>query len=156
MTETIAILVLDQDDPLTAKRVTEAIDEYQSVVIPCSSPEAILFTIQHKTVDVVILNLQQPFEKAFRLLSAIKATATQVEVIFVSRFDDETLWIWMEAIQRGAYEFLPKPLDLRELKRILIEVTERHHPLKLRKLPAAESIKELTSRAHKGKAFASF
>ena len=156
MSETIAILVLDQDDPLTAKRVTEAIDDYQSVVIPCSSPEAILFTIQHKTVDVVILSLQQPFEKAFHLLSAIKATAAQVEVIFVSRFDDETLWIWTEAIRRGAYEFLPKPLDLRELKRILIQVTEHHHPLKLRKLPPAASIKDLTPKAHKRKAFSSF
>src|SRR5437870_12716469 len=108
MTETIAILVLDQDDPLTAKRVTEAIDEYQSVVIPCSSPKAILFTIQHKAVDVVILNHQQPFEKAIRLHAAIKATTTHGEVSVDSRFDDDTLWIRMQLIQRGAYEFLPK------------------------------------------------
>ena len=85
----ISILVWDQDDALTVKRVTEAIEEYQSLVIPCSSAEALLFAIQHKTVDLVILNLQKPFEKAFHLLSQIRTKAPQVEVIFVSRFDDE-------------------------------------------------------------------
>ena len=101
MSETIAILVLDQDDPLTAKRVTEAIDDYQSVVIPCSSAKAIVFTIQHKTVDVVILSLQEPFENAFDLLSEIKTKAPQVEVIFVSPFND-VIAIFVMADQVGA------------------------------------------------------
>ena len=141
MEQVVSILVWDQDDPLTVKRVADAIDEYQSVVVPCASPEAIVFTIQHKSVDVVILSLQRPFEKTFELLSKIRTKAPQVEVIFVSPFNDETLPVWIEAIQRGAYEFLPKPLDLAELNRILVQATEKHHPLKLRKLPPAESVK---------------
>ena len=149
MQQNISILVLDQEDPLTAKKVTEAIEEYQSLVIPCSSAEAILFTIQHKTVDVVILNLQKPFENAFHLLSEIKAKAPHTEVIFVSKFDNEALWVWMEVIQHGAYEFLPKPLDLPELKRILVQATEKHHPVTLRKRPPADSVKDLTAKARK-------
>src|SRR5216117_2213101 len=140
MEQALSILVWDQDDPLTVKKVTEAIQEYQSVVIPCSSARAIVFTIQHKNVDVVILSLQEPFGNAFELLSEIKAKSPQVEVIFVSPFNDETLPVWMETIQRGAYEFLPKPLDLPELNRILVRATEKHHPVKLRKLPPAESV----------------
>jgi DNA-binding NtrC family response regulator len=154
MEQAVSILVLlwDLNDPLTIKRATEAIEGYQSVVIPCSSAEAILFTIQHRSVDVAILSLQKPFKEAFHLLSEIKTKASQVEVIFVSEFDDETRWIWMEAIQCGAYEFLPKPLDLSELQRILVEATEKHHPVKLRKRPPAQSLKDLTLAAHKGKA----
>lgn len=151
MQETVSILVWDQDDPLTVKRVTEAIEEYQSTVVPCSSPKAVLFTLQHKTVDVVILNLQKPFGNAFDLLSEIKTKAPNVEAIFVSPFDDETRWVWIEAIQRGAYEFLPKPLDLAELKRILVHATEKHHPVKLRKRPPAESLKDLPTKARKRK-----
>jgi DNA-binding NtrC family response regulator len=149
MQQAVSILVWDQDDPLTVQRVAETIDEYQSVVIPCSSVEAILYTLQHKTVDVVILNLQKPFESTFHLLSEIKTKAPQVEVVFVSPFDDETRWVWIETIQRGAYEFLPKPLDLPELKRILVQATEKHHPLKLRKRPPAESVKDMTSKTRK-------
>jgi DNA-binding NtrC family response regulator len=152
MQQSFSILVWDQDDPSTLKNVTEAIQEYQSVVAPCSSAKAVLFAIQHRAVDVVILNLQKPFEQAFRFLSEIKTKAPKVEVIFVSPFDEETRWLWIEAIQRGAYEFLPKPLDLLELKRILIQATEKHHPVKLRKFPPAESVRDLTPRVRKRKA----
>ena len=72
-----------------------------------------------------------------------------MEVIFISPFDEETRWLWIEAIRRGAYEFLPKPLDLLELKCVLIQATEKHHPVKFRKLPPAESVKDLTARARK-------
>ena len=149
MEQNCSILVWDQDDPSTLKNVTEAIQEFRSVVIPCSSAKTVLFTIQHRTVDVVILNLQKPFEQAFRFLSEIKTKAPKVEVIFVSPFDEEARWVWIEAIQRGAYEFLPKPLDLGDLKRILVQAIEKHHPVKLRKFPPAESVKDLTTRARK-------
>ena len=145
MEQSFSILVWDQDDPSTLKHVTEAIQEYQSVVLPCSSAEAVLFAIQHRAVDAVILNLQKPFEQAFRFLAQIKTKASKVEVIFVSPF--ETRWLWIEAIQRGAYEFLPKPLDLLELKRILLQATEKHHPMQLRKRPPAESVRHLIAKA---------
>ena len=86
MEQSISILVWDQDDPFTLKTVIEAIQEYQSVVLPCSSAEAVLFVIKQRAVDAVILNLQKPFEQSFRLLAQIKAKAPKVEVIFVSPF----------------------------------------------------------------------
>jgi len=94
----------------------------------------------------------KPFERAFHLLSQIKTKVPQVEVIFVSRFDDEARWIWIEVIQRGAYEFLPKPLEVPELKRLLVQAAQKHHPLKLRKRPPAESVKELAANGRRRKA----
>jgi DNA-binding NtrC family response regulator len=156
MPKAVSILIWDQDDPWTVHTVTEAIREYQSVVIPCSSAAGILFALQHKTVDVVILNLQKPLQDTFQLLSEIQAKAPQVEVIFVSPFDDdETRWAWTETIGRGAYEFLPKPLDPSELNRVLVQATEKHHPIQLRKRPPAESVRNLTARARKAKASSS-
>jgi DNA-binding NtrC family response regulator len=151
MEQPVSVLVLDQDDALTVRKVAEALEEYQSVVIPCTSPDALLSTVQHMSVDVVILSLKKPFEQTFHLLSEMKVKAPRVEVIFISKFDEETLWIWVEAIRHGAYEFLPKPLDLAELKCILVQATAKHRPLKLRKRPPAESIKGVTAKAHKRK-----
>jgi DNA-binding NtrC family response regulator len=152
MPQAVSILIWDQADPWTIRRVAEAIEEYQSVVIPCSSSAAILFTLQHKTVDVIILNLQKPLQDTFQLLSEIQAQAPQVEVIFVSPFDDdETRSAWTETIRRGAYEFLPKPLDHSELRRVLVQATEKHHPIQLRKRPPAASVRDLTAKARKAK-----
>lgn len=149
--QAVSILVWDQDDPWTVHKVGEAVEEYQSVVKPCPSAAGLLSTLQHKAVDVVILNLQKPLENAFQLLSEIQAKAPQVEVIFVAPFDDdETRWVWTETIQRGAYEFLPKPLDPSELNRVLVQAIEKHHPMQLRKRPPAESVRDVTPKARKG------
>jgi len=98
MQEPLSILILDPDSR-TVEKVKEATQEYLSVIIPCSSPDAIFDAVlQQKPVEVIILELERPSDKAFDLLSDLKARV-QAEVVFVSRFDDEVLWI--EAIQRG-------------------------------------------------------
>jgi DNA-binding NarL/FixJ family response regulator len=128
--EILSVLVMDED-PLTLKTVEEAVREYYSVVQQCSSPEAVVNTVLHDLpIDVILLDLQKPFEKAFDLLSELRAKAPQTETVFVSKFDDEDLWI--EAIQRGAFDMSPKPLELPELRRILLLAAGKHHPVRAR------------------------
>src|SRR5262245_60513513 len=146
MRKRISILVWDQDDPLTLKNVAEAMQAYKSVAVACWSAEEVLFATQQKTIDVVVINLQEPCENAFHLLSEIKIQAPRVEVIFVSPFDEETRCRWTEAIQRGAYEFLPKPLDLFELESVLVQAVEKHHAVKQRKRPPDASLVDLQAR----------
>ena len=136
MQETLSILVADEERS-TVDKVIDAIKDYPSQVISCWSREAVLDTVlQNQTVDVVLLDFQQPFEKSFELLSDLKAVAPQSEVVFISKFDEEKLWL--EAVQRGAYDFLAKPLDSSELKRILLQATKRHHPVKARSVKASK------------------
>lgn len=146
MRQMISVAVLDPDDPITAKRVKDALIEYHSVVIPCASEDAMQAAVKSQRIDVVVLKLGKPFEEAFRLLSEIQINASQAEVIFVAQFDDEILRGWMEVIQRGAYEFLPKPLDREELKHHLLRATEKHHPVELRKRLPATSTKSAAAR----------
>lgn len=141
MRETLSVAVFDPDDPITVKNVAEAVKDYRSVVIPCTSQSIVLSTINQQHVDAVVIGFQEPFQRTFTLLSQIKAQAAGVEVVFLSEFDDETLWVWVEAIQRGAYEFLPKPVDLVDLRRTLLRAAEKWHPVQTKKLPPAESIR---------------
>jgi DNA-binding NtrC family response regulator len=141
MRETLAVAVFDPDDPTTVEDVAEAVREYQSVIIPCSSQGIVLSTLNEQHIDALVIGFQEPFKETFKLLSQIKAQATQAEVVFLSEFDDQTLWVWIEAIQRGAYEFLPKPVDLVDLQRVLQRVAEKWHPVQTKKLPAAKSIR---------------
>lgn len=142
MKHSFSVAVFDAEDPETLEIAAGVLKEYRSLVIPCASEEALRTAIENKPVDVVILNLSRPFEQSFRVLAEIQNKAPQVEVIFVARFDDEVLWAWMEVIQRGAYEFLPKPFDPEELKHHMVHAAEKHHPLEMRKRPPAASIRE--------------
>ena len=145
MRESISVIVLDREDCRTLESVKEALAEVQSEVIACASEEELLNTVESSTVGVLVINLEKPFERSFRLLSKIGTKAKEAEVIFVAPFDDDTLWAWVEVIRRGAYEFLPKPFEPEELRYHLIQATKKHRSLSLRKLPPAGFVVDLNS-----------
>jgi DNA-binding NtrC family response regulator len=155
MREILSVTVFDSNDPITIETVADALREYQSLVIPCSSPSMVLSTMNDQHIDAVVIGFQEPFNEAFELLSQIKAQAAETEVVFLSEFDDKTLWVWVEAIQRGAYEFLPKPVDRADLQRVLLRAAEKCHPVKLKKLPPAKSIRAKSKRQYRDMAVGS-
>ena len=145
MKPTSAVAVLDPKDPVTARSVKDALREYQAVVIPCESKKAMQAAMMQQRMDVIVLPLSEPFDEGFRTLAEVQIKAPHAEVIFVAQFDDEMLRAGMEVIQRGAYEFLPKPLDREELKHHLLRATEKHHPVDLRKRVFVTSTKSLSA-----------
>ena len=71
----------------------------------------------------------------FTLPSELKSKA-EAEVVFVSRFDIEALW--MEAIQSGTYDYLSKPLGL---KHTLLHAAENYRRGRiLKRLPTQGGI----------------
>ena len=132
MKESVSIIVLDREDPTTLESVKDCLAEVDCDIVGCVSEEALISTIAFSPVDVLVVNLEKPLERSFRLLSDIQTKARKTEVIFVALFDDETLWAWMEVIQRGAYELLPKPFKPEELRYYLRQAITKHHSKSLR------------------------
>ncbi len=56
-------------------------------------------------------------DKAYRLMETMRETWPSTEIILLSNSDDEQIWV--ESIQRGAYDLLPIPLNSAELRRIV-------------------------------------
>jgi DNA-binding NtrC family response regulator len=124
MQEAISVAIVGSD-PKISERVGQAMAAYRTQIAVFQPLSPMLETLSESSmIDVVILELEPPFEQAFDLLARLKAKLTNVEVVFLTRFDDDTLWV--EAIQRGAYDLLPRPVDVSELKRILTNAVERH------------------------------
>lgn len=139
MQKPIVIMVVDPD-PLSADRVLEAAQDYLSEVVEYASIELMLAALSENShADVIVFNLERPFERAFDLLPRLKSKLPQAEVVFVTRFDDETLWV--EAIQRGAFDLIPKPLDLSELSRILLLAVQKHRAATTPKRSPANSLR---------------
>ena len=80
--------------------------------------------------DLVITDVVMPDENAFDLLPRIKKLRPQLPVIIMSA--QNTFMTAVRASERGAYEYLPKPFDLKELigivGRALSEPKERARP----------------------------
>ena len=80
--------------------------------------------------DLVITDVVMPDENAFDLLPRIKKVRPELPVIIMSA--QNTFMTAVRASERGAYEYLPKPFDLKELigivGRALAEPKERTRP----------------------------
>jgi len=84
--------------------------------------EQVLF--ENAPFDAVLIDLFSPVERLFELIPVVKEKCPRAEVIFMSKIADEDLWI--ESIQRGAYDLLPKPLNWKELRRTLVNALQRN------------------------------
>ena len=67
--------------------------------------------------DLVITDVVMPDENAFDLLPRIKKLRPDLPVIVMSA--QNTFMTAIRASERGAYEYLPKPFDLKELTAIV-------------------------------------
>ena len=80
--------------------------------------------------DLVITDVVMPDENAFDLLPRIKKMRPELPVVVMSA--QNTFMTAIRASERGAYEYLPKPFDLKELiaivGRALSEPRERPRP----------------------------
>src|SRR3982751_5619903 len=80
--------------------------------------------------DLVITDVVMPDESAFDLLPRIKKRRPNLPVIVMSA--QNTFMTAIRASERGAYEYLPKPFDLKELiaivGRAMAEPKERVRP----------------------------
>lgn len=142
MKQLSSVIVFDRENS-TLEDVKQALAEAQWEITPCASEEALPSIVESSPVEVLVINLEKPFEGSFRLLSEIQTKAQEAQVIFVAPFDDDMRWVWMEVIQRGAYEFLPKPFEPEELRHHLIQASKKYHSRSLRKLRAAGFLNDL-------------
>ena len=67
--------------------------------------------------DLVITDVVMPDDNAFELLPRIKRMRPELPIIVMSA--QNTFMTAIKASERGAYEYLPKPFDLRELVAIV-------------------------------------
>ena len=67
--------------------------------------------------DLVITDVVMPDDNAFELLPRIKRMRPDLPIIVMSA--QNTFMTAIKASERGAYEYLPKPFDLKELVSIV-------------------------------------
>jgi len=117
------VLVIDADLQVR-ERLTETLEADACEVVFEESPERLEKVLSEDApFGAILMDLNQPVEEIFGLIPMVKARDPQTEIIFVSRLAEEELW--MESIQRGAYDYLPKPLDENELRRVVNNALEK-------------------------------
>jgi two-component system, NtrC family, nitrogen regulation response regulator GlnG len=123
------ILVAD-DDAAIRTVLNQALSRAGYEVRSTSNAATLWRWVTQGEGDLVITDVVMPDENAFDLLPRIKKMRPDLPVIIMSA--QNTFMTAVRASEKGAYEYLPKPFDLKELVgivgRALSEPKERSRP----------------------------
>ena len=92
-------------------------------VITASNGEEAVQKAQGKDIDVVISDMTMPKRGGLDTLSALKAIDQKIEVIMVT--GHATLENAVESMKRGAYDYITKPFQVDDLRRLIDRALEK-------------------------------
>jgi len=96
--------------------------------------------------DIVITDVMMPDENAFDLLPRIKKLRPELPIIVMSA--QNTFMTAIKASERGAYEYLPKPFDLKELVAVVGRALSRPRATASNAAPVENEDIPLVGRSH--------
>jgi nitrogen regulation protein NR(I) len=120
---TMAHLLLIDDDPvLIPEQVRQAFPAPRYRVEVAGTGAAGLERVGARPPDVILLDLRLPDQSGLEVYQQIRKIDARIPVIFATLA--KTADTAIEAMKQGAYDYLFKPLDLHQLRRVVAEALE--------------------------------
>jgi len=115
------VLVVDDDREMSSIIQKVLTREHYDVRTAEDGEEA-LQAMRKRPADIVVADWKMPVLDGMRLIELVKREFPRAKVIMITAFGEVDEYL--EAMTRGAYEFLPKPLDIGELKALVNRAAE--------------------------------
>ncbi len=116
-------VVLTVDDEPGVRESFRQILKEECDVLEATGGQAALAQLQSRDVDLVLLDVRLGAETGLELLDRIKGFEDSVEVILVTAVKEVRTAV--EAIKRGAYEYVTKPFDVDEMLGLVRRALEK-------------------------------
>lgn len=120
MTKTI---ILADDDNAIRKVLNQALTRDNYNVLTTGTASGLWNLVNQNHADLIIMDVVMPDENGLDLLPRIKKIRPNLEVIVMSA--QNTMMTAVNATQRGAFEYIPKPFDLFELSNIVARALQK-------------------------------
>src|SRR5262245_11639616 len=121
----ITLLAID-DDPASLELVSDALEQTDLEILTATDPQSALNIIREKRPEIVLLDLLIPGVRGMELLEKVVSIAPEAEVIFVTGHYSTDAAV--EAIRKGASDYITKPLSITNLRQrvgMLVEEARR-------------------------------
>lgn len=123
MNATRSVLVVDDEkNILKTMGIFFETQGYETHV--CSKPQDVLQVIRNKRIDLAFVDLMMTPMNGLEVLSEIKQQSPGTTVVMITAH--ASIDTAVEAIKKGAYHYLVKPFDLKELELFTQKVWEHH------------------------------
>jgi two-component system response regulator HydG len=110
------VLVVD-DEPGICRALSRYLAAEGHRVHSVSSGEEALTFVRSERLDVALVDLRLPGMDGMTVLERMRAIRPEMEIVLITAFGGADTAI--RAIQQGAYSYVPKPLDLEEIGRLV-------------------------------------
>jgi len=120
------LLLIDDDPGLIPEQVHNAFPAPSHRVEVAATGAAGLNLVRSDPPDVILLDLRLPDQSGLEVYHGIRKADARIPVIFVTMA--KTADTAIEAMKQGAFDYLFKPLDLRQVRRVVgaaLEVGQR-------------------------------
>jgi DNA-binding NtrC family response regulator len=116
------LLLIDDDPALIREQVQLAFPAPDHQVVVAETGAAGIASVLAAPPDAILLDLRLPDQSGLEVHEAIRAIDARIPVIFVTM--TKTADAAIEAMKQGAFDYLPKPLDLEQMRRVVGEALE--------------------------------
>jgi len=119
----LRVLIVD-DEKAQRDVIAGALLKLGYTVTSAGSADEAMTAAQKTFFEIAVLDIRMPGKSGLDLLSELKTTNPDLQAIMVSAHG--TFETGLEAMKRGAFDFLRKPIDLEPLLAALQRAGERH------------------------------
>jgi two-component system nitrogen regulation response regulator GlnG len=116
------LLLVDDDPDLILAQIGRVIGTSQHTIDVVRTGAEGIRRVAERAPDVVLLDLRLPDQSGLEVYQQIRHLDARIPVIFVTMAKAADAAI--EAMMQGAYDYLFKPLDLQQLRRVVDEALE--------------------------------
>jgi len=121
-TQKLRILFVDDESAIREVMKLELPRMGHDVII-CEDGAAALKALEQHSFDAAIVDLRMPGMSGWDVIDHVKKVSPETEVIISTGHGDMEAAI--QAVRRGAYDFLPKPCRLYEIAAVLKRISEK-------------------------------
>src|SRR5438874_992694 len=121
MKQSKMIFVVD-DDKTARYGVRRALEERYKI-LEADSAAAARRVLAAETPDLLLLDIEMPEESGLDFLRELKAKEGSPAVIMITAYGSEKIAV--EAMKSGAYDYLPKPFEVEELRLVVAKAFEK-------------------------------
>ncbi len=114
------VIVID-DDPSLRRTIRATLETHLHRVAEAANGAETLKLLRSKTFEVALLDLRLGQEKGLDLLSELLRHSPDVSVVVITAY--ATIETAVEAMRRGAFDYLPKPFTPDQLRLVFDRIT---------------------------------
>jgi len=119
--EKAQLLIVD-DEPASRYGIKKALSSFRFTIQEAGTGKEALQKIAQLGPDLVILDLNLPEMDGLSVLSELRKENCTARVIVITAYGSEKIAV--EAMKRGAYDYIAKPYDIEELRMVVSHALE--------------------------------